>query len=73
MSQGIAVRQRPWVSALVLWRRLKSKEPTQAVSLERDLDLAVQPVCLNGRINREKVGRETGVIQESISGTETRA
>jgi hypothetical protein len=73
MSQDVAVRQRPWVSAAVLRCRLKSKEPTQAVSLERDLDLAVQPICRNGRVRERKVGRETGVIQESISGTETRA
>lgn len=72
MSQDTAVRQRPWVSASVLRSRLKSKEPTQAVSLERDLDLAVQPICPNSRSSK-KVGRVTGVIQESISGTETRA
>lgn len=54
MSRDVAVRQRPWVSALVFQRRLKSKEPTQAVSLERDLDLAVQPVCPNGQIKQKR-------------------
>jgi hypothetical protein len=53
MSQDIAVRQRPWVSASVLRCRLKSKGPTQAVSLERDLDLAVQPICLNRRSSKK--------------------
>jgi hypothetical protein len=54
MSQDIAVRQRPWVSASVLRCRLKSKGPTQAVSLERDLDLAVQPICLNRRSSKKR-------------------